>query len=189
MSLSAVKSVQANGSFPNDYGAVQDNPDLPHHGQKLLYKFEYEMEDGTIMTANHKTSISPFPEGSEVEYEIVKTHPEHGKSGKVKKPDTGNYTRSGASNGKPIDDNVQAMIVKQNALGHATELLKHNAIMENTKFNSDDVIALAEKYRAWVMQTEAKPQPEKVQEAVQNSTIGEENQPSASGEAENDLPF
>lgn len=175
--LSKVKSVQANGSFPNDYGAVQDNPDLPNHGQKLLYKFEYEFEDGTVMTANHKTTVSPFPEGSEVEYDIVKTHPEHGKSGKVKKPDSGNYTGSKASNDKPMDNTTQTMIVKQNALGHATELLKHNAMMDNDKFKSDDVIALAEKYRSWVMQPESKPevtpQPEKVKEAVSQSTIGQ----------------
>ena len=180
MTLSKVKQVQSTGSFENDYGTLQDN------GKKLLFKFEYVFEDGVVMTANHKTTVSPFPEGSVVEYEVKNTHPEHGKSGKVSKPDTGNYTRSGASSGKPMDNDVQSMIVRQSSLTRAIETLSLN---KSLSLDPVEVIELAGRYSKWVMQTEAKPQPEKVQEAVQNSTIGEENQPSASGEAENDLPF
>lgn len=145
--LSKVKSVQNTGSFESEYGTPDAN------GKKLLYKFEYEMEDGTILTANHKTTTSPFSAGSEVDYEVTKTHPEHGKSGKVGKPDSGNYPNKAQGGGK-VDSNIQAMIVKQNALGHATELLKHNAMMENKNFLSKDVMALAQIYADWVMKKE-----------------------------------
>lgn len=170
--LSKVKNVQGSGTF-----------EMEINGNTVtLFKFEYEMEDGTILTANHKTDTSPFPIGSEVEYNVTKTHPEYGKSGKVSKPGSNNYNNSNASKADP---KVQGMIVKQNALGHATELLKHNAIMDNGKMKSDDVMALAQIYTDWVMGAEAMAQPEKVKEAVENSTIGEEKKE----EATDDLPF
>ena len=93
--ITKVKSVTGNGSFKNDFGALQPN------GDKLLFSFEYEMEDGTILKANHKTNTSPFPPGSEVEYEITKTDPKFGKSGKVGKPKevpTQNNSNSQANN-------------------------------------------------------------------------------------------
>ena len=142
-----VKSVQSTGSF---------DMEIEGKGTITLFKFEYEFEDGTILTANHKTNTSPFPAGTPVEYEVKKTHPEHGKSGSVKKPDSGQH--SGSQGGFDGIDPMfkQRMIVKQNALGHATELLKHNSIMdgEGAKMKADDVIALAEKYKDWVMNEE-----------------------------------
>ena len=78
--ISKVKNVQGNGSFENQYGAEQ--PD----GNKLLFKFDYEFEDGISMMANHKTNISPFPVGTEVEYEVTRESEQFGKSGKVSKP-------------------------------------------------------------------------------------------------------
>ena len=187
MTLSKVKSVQSTGSFENDYGTTQDNPDLPKHGQKLLYKFEYEFEDGTILTANHKTNTSPFPAGTDVDYEVTKTHPEYGKSGKVKKPDTGTYS---GSKGGAGDDARQLMICRQSSLNRAVEILIYNATgnKEGIGYKQVDeieVIELAERLTKWVMQPQKKaeptPQPEKVTEAVEKSTIGEE--PS------DDLPF
>lgn len=194
MSLSKVKSVQATGSFPNDYGAIQDNPDLPKHGEKLLYKFEYEMEDGTILTANHKTNTSPFAIGAEVEYEVRKNDPQHGKSGKVSKPDSVNFKSNGSSTpkGGVTEDLRQLMIVRQSSLNRAVEILIHNACVREraddgiTKVDEIEAIELASRLTKWVMgvekkKEEEKPQPEKVAEAVQGSTIGEE--PS------DDLPF
>jgi len=123
MSLSKVKSVTGNGSFENEYGALQES------GKKLLFSFEYEMEDGTIIKANHKTSTSPFSIGSEVEYEVKKTHPEHGKIGSVKKPDTGNYS-SNASKGSGNDDSRQLMICRQSSLNRAVEVIIKRAEMK-----------------------------------------------------------
>lgn len=152
--ISKVKSVQPNGSFQNDFGAIQDNPDLPNHGKKLLYKFEYEMEDETVITANHKTNTSPFPAGTEVEYEVKKDDPNYGKSGSVKKPETSTYNGSKSSAG---NDAVQLMIVRQSSLKCALDLIRHNAIGNDKQIKADTVEALADKFTAWVMRTE-KPQ-------------------------------
>jgi hypothetical protein len=40
----------------------------------LLYKFEYELSNGVILTANHKTQTSPFKDGDTVEYVIKGTN-------------------------------------------------------------------------------------------------------------------
>ena len=72
---SKVKSVQASGTWNSKDG-------------KLYYKFEYEMEDGKVMTASH-TSEKHLTIGEEVEYEITKTN-EYGNYGKVYKVSTFN---------------------------------------------------------------------------------------------------
>lgn len=147
MISSKVKHVLSSGSFESQYGTPNAE------GKKLMYKFEYTMEDGVTLTANHKTQTGNFKEGEPVEYEITKESEQYGKSGKVSKPDSGNY-QSNASSASKSDPKVQGMIVKQNALGHATELLKHNAMMDNKKFLSKDVVALAQIYTDWVIGVE-----------------------------------
>ena len=181
MTLSKVKSVQNNGSFENEYGAPNEQ------GKKLLYKFEYVFEDGIVMTANHKTTTSPFPVGSEVDYEITKEHAEHGKSGKVKKPDSGNFTRSNASNGKPMDNNVQLMIVRQSSLNRAVEVLCHNSAIAAKPNQVDEleVIELAERFVKWVMQPEKK---EEVKPQSATSELMDEAKPVVE-ELNDDLPF
>ena len=180
MSLSKVKSVTGNGSFESEYGALQES------GKKLLFSFEYEMEDGTILTANHKTDTSPFAIGTDVEYEVTKTHPEYGKSGKVKKPDTGQYSGSNNSYSKGDDSARQLMIVRQSSLNRAVEIISHNAAIQQTSKEIDEIeiIELAERLTKWVMQKEPTAQPEKVQEVVEQSTIGKPSE-----EESDDLPF
>ena len=78
--ISKVKNVQGNGSYENQYGAEQ--PD----GKKLLFKFDYDFEDGVSLSASHKTNVAPFPIGTEVEYEVTRESDQYGKSGKVSKP-------------------------------------------------------------------------------------------------------
>ena len=178
--ISKVKSVQANGSFENDFGTLQEN------GKKLLFKFEYEMEDGTIITANHKTQECPFKTGDEIDYEVKKTHPEYGKSGTVKKPESSNYGGSNASYSKGDDSARQLMICRQSSLNRAVEVLCHNSAIgaKPNQVDPVDVVELAGRFTKWVMQSEKKeptPQPEKVQEVVQDSGIGEE--------PKDDLPF
>ena len=70
MKTSKVKAVTGNGTWESNYG--------------LLYKFEYVMEDGQIVNANHKTQDGNFKVGEEVEYEITNTQYNNGK---VKKPE------------------------------------------------------------------------------------------------------
>lgn len=135
--ITKVKAVQATGTWDSQHGT--------------LYKFLYTFEDEVTLTANHKTPEGFFKIGSEVEYEVKNEHPEHGKSGTVKKPEQAQQAYS-----KPQcnDDGRSLMIVRQNALGHATELLKHNAMIKNEGFNSETVIQLASKYQQWVMSPE-----------------------------------
>jgi len=77
--LSTVKSIQGNGTFTSPHGAPLGD------GTTGFFKFEYQMEDGAIVNANHKTAQSPFKVGDQVEYEI--TNHDHN-NGKVKKPQT-----------------------------------------------------------------------------------------------------
>ena len=79
-----IKAIQGSGTFESKFG--------------LLYKFEYQFEDGVILTANHKTQQSPFKVGDEVEYEI-KMENENGRIGSVKKPE-GQVPFSAQKNGR-----------------------------------------------------------------------------------------
>lgn len=88
MKTSTVKAVTANGTYDSDYG-VPYNPEDPN-SKKGFYKFEYEMSDGTILTANHKNTV-PFDIGAEVEYEIKGTN-DYGSWGTVKKPENDSKT-------------------------------------------------------------------------------------------------
>jgi len=93
---SKVKNVQGSGVYENVNGVDLGN------GKKGYYKFEYEFEDGVTLTANHKTAQPKFPIGSEVEYEIVRTHEVYGNSGRVKKPESNNFNSGNSDNLKGI---------------------------------------------------------------------------------------
>lgn len=177
MALTKVKGVQASGSFENQYGSVQDNPELPNHGKTLLYKFEYVMEDGTVITANHKFPEGNFKQGDSVEYEIKKDDPQYGKSGKVTKPGAGNF--GGKTNpsqpfkGGVGEDLRQLMIVRQSSLNRAIEVLIHNS--KDAPVSIGDAEMLGQRFTDWVMQPE--PQPEKVQQLAQTATEALMNEP------------
>jgi len=81
--ISKVKAVQGAGHFDGKFGR--------------MYKFEYEMEDGKCLQANHKTEDGFFSVGSEVEYDITRTHEQYGNSGKVGKPQDENQNGGGQS--------------------------------------------------------------------------------------------
>ncbi len=55
MAQSKVKHVKGNGDWPNKFG-------------ETMYSFEYELEDGVIGLANHKTLQPKFNPGDSVEY-------------------------------------------------------------------------------------------------------------------------
>jgi hypothetical protein len=69
---SKVKSVTANGTWDSQYGT--------------LFTYEYTMEDGVTLQANHKKQ-EPYAVGTEVAY-VVKRDGQYGKSGKVYLPKT-----------------------------------------------------------------------------------------------------
>lgn len=153
MSLSKVKSCQGVGDWNNEHGT--------------FYKFEYTMEDGATLTASHKKQEG-FAIGASVEYEIKGTN-EHGSYGSVKKPDTGNYSGSGVSR-------VDSSSNRGYALSYAKDVLVASYMSQNKDIlvlGTEQMFALADKMDKWLDNKEVpKAQPEKVQEVVQNSTIG-----------------
>lgn len=80
-----------------------------------LFKFEYTFEDGTVLTAFHKTAEAPFKAGDLAEYEVRK-ETERGKSGKVGKPQQGSYQP------RQQDPDKQKNIARSVALNNAVAL-------------------------------------------------------------------
>lgn len=97
MKTSTIKTVTANGTFESKHG--------------LLYKFEYEMVDGTTLSANHKSKDNAFNIGDEVEYEVKGTN-DYGSWGTVKKPESDSKASSGGDSYQPKD---QGAIMRQTA--------------------------------------------------------------------------
>ena len=122
--ISKVKSVQANGTYDSQYGT--------------LYKFDYEMEDGASLIANHK-SQTPFPVGAEVEYEIKGTS-EYGNYGKVGKPQDGNFSKNGTQNYQKKSQGSTASF----ALSYAKDLVVAG------KVDVDQILPSAEKLNNWL---------------------------------------
>ena len=132
--ISKVVRVTGNGSWESKYGT--------------MYSFEYEMEDGTILKANHKTEDGWLPVGTEVEYEVTKDDPQYGKSGKVGKPQEQGSGGSGGSkfNGGS-NDKVQTYIIRQSSLKAAIDLCS-----DETQIPSrEEVTELAGYFENWVL--------------------------------------
>ena len=120
MKISKVKSVQGNGTFESKHG--------------LLYKFEYEMEDGQVLMANHKTPSSPFAIGDDVEY-VIKGSNDYGSWGNVSKPQEGEFKQGGGfkkhSNGSF-------------ALSYAKDLVVAD------KIDIKDILTTADRFNDWL---------------------------------------
>lgn len=91
MIKSKVKAVQASGTWDSPNG--------------MLYKFEYTMEDGTTLTAQHKEPSNVFQPDTEVEYE-VKGENSYGKYGKVSKPQEQPFVQGGGSTKNNTSDSI-----------------------------------------------------------------------------------
>ncbi len=115
--ITKVKSVQANGTWDSPHG--------------LLYKFEYEFEDGVSLHALHKTA-SPIPAGTEVEYQITKTG-DYGNSGKVKK------VQSFGAKKFEADPKKQMIIVAQSSMTKAVDILLSGVVDIEVKTINDFV--------------------------------------------------
>ena len=104
--VSRVKNVTGNGTWESNHG--------------LLYSFIYEMEDGAIFKANHKTQ-NPFELGQEAEYTITKQNAQYGDQGKIKKynPEYAGksyYNSQKAKKSEIKEDETQIIIVRQTVL-------------------------------------------------------------------------
>jgi hypothetical protein len=118
---SKVKSVSANGTYEGQHG--------------LLYKFNYVMEDGAELAANHK-SQTPFPEGADIEY-VIKGTNEYGSWGAVSKPKDGGYQAGGYNKSK---GNQTASF----ALSYAKDLAIGGIIKE------EQILLCATKFNTWL---------------------------------------
>jgi hypothetical protein len=113
--ISKVKSVQGSGTYDSKFG--------------LLYKFEYQMEDNTVLTANHKTENS-FKVGDEVEYE-VKGSNDYGSYGSVGKPKEQHQPQ------KSKDDYVKGIEVGH-AVNNAVNLICAGVELDVKDVNSNE---------------------------------------------------
>lgn len=122
MKASKVKSVQANGTYNSKFG--------------LLYKFDYEMEDGTAFTANHKTETGNFNIGDQVEYEIKGSN-DYGSWGSIKKPEVQGGFQGGGSIKKNYDDPKRQMIIlAQSTMQKSVDILLSGVVaIEVTSVN------------------------------------------------------
>ncbi len=110
--ISKVKSVQSkNETYQSPNG--------------LLYKFNYEMEDGSKLVANHKSEQSPFKEGDEVDYHI-KGGNSFGNWGTVKKPDSNFSSTSQVAPTNNRNADTQDQIMRQSSLNRAVDALGEN---------------------------------------------------------------
>ncbi len=118
--LSKITDVKGNGSWTHDqYG--------------LFYSYEYKFEDETVLVANSKSDTCPFNIGDTVEYEITKDSQEHGKSGKVSKPQEEGQTNRNSGNFIP-DPKKQVIITVQSSMTKAIDILLSG--VTDTKFHS-----------------------------------------------------
>lgn len=102
-----------------------------------LYKFEYTFEDGTVLTAFHKTAEAPFKAGDLAEYEVRK-ETERGKSGKVGKPQQGSYQP------RQQDPDKQKNIARSVALNNAV------ALHAGATTDLELVLVTADTFEAWL---------------------------------------
>lgn len=102
-----------------------------------LYKFEYTFEDGTVLTAFHKTAEAPFKAGDLAEYEVRKEN-QYGKTGGVGKPQEGNYQP------RQQDPDKQKNIARSVALNNAV------ALHAGATTDAGVVLETANTFEAWL---------------------------------------
>ncbi|MEK0324625.1 MAG: hypothetical protein QQN63_02880 [Nitrosopumilus sp.] len=133
--ISKVNTVEFKNEWASKYGP--------------MYSFTYEMEDGTILEANHKANKG-FEVGTEVEYEVTKDD-EYGKKGKVGKPQEEGKTYPQSTQGAPravsngVD--VQLLIVKQSSLKAAID---YSAVHGGS--GTKEILDVADIFVKWVME-------------------------------------
>ena len=132
-----VKHIAGAGTYESNYG--------------LLYKFEYTFDDGTVLTANHKTEMPPFKIGDKVEYN-VKGSNARGQWGSVGifKEEFAKYDKEKAQEGKGV--NVNDSILYQVCLKVVTQVImmigfpeEAMGTEEKLQYLSDVALSLAEK--------------------------------------------
>jgi len=119
---SKVKSVQPNGTYESAHGT--------------LFKFEYEMEDGVVLAANHKSQDGFLKAGESVEY-AIKGNNSYGNFGSVSRPKPA-YTPNGNSYSKKTGANASF------ALSYAKDLVVAG------KVEIKQILDIADKLNNWL---------------------------------------
>jgi len=124
MKTSKVKQVTANGTFESNFG--------------LMYKFEYQFEDGAIVNANHKSQGGAFAVGTVLDYEITNAQYNNGK---VSKPMDVQGSNQGLQAQRPaFVDNTKGM-----KIGHAiTNAVNLHVALGNTPSTNNDKDSIKE---------------------------------------------
>jgi len=107
MTESKVVSVKFTGTFNPEVGVE-------------LYKYDYAMEDGTTLTAFHKTNSAAVGVGEPAAYEVKKSGA-RGNSGSVRKPGDFSTRSSGGSSQK--DDRDWDQVGRQWAVNAAIQFM------------------------------------------------------------------
>lgn len=133
--VSKVKNVQSSGSFFSKAGNCQ------------MYSFDYEFEDGAMLSANHKTEHPSFGIGSEVEYQIKETNQygNKGTVGKVKAPHVGGQpftspTQTNQQGAFLKSPDVQDMIIRQSSVKAAIDF----KVASGSNVSLSEVLSTAE---------------------------------------------
>lgn len=145
---SKVKDVQGAGTWESQHGT--------------LYSFEYNMEDGTVLKANHKSPDSALEAGSEVFYTVTKEN-NFGKQGKVSRTSSAAFNGGGGSQqsaarpaqsySKPVANSADKN--KAFALSYAKDIAVAHAASGVTGYGSNDqlieeLFLNADKMLAWL---------------------------------------
>ena len=100
------------------------------HASGLLYKYEYEMQDGTVLSARHKSEHNKLPEGEDAVY-VIRGRNDYGQYGGVQKPfngDRGNGASYTPTNNTPIaPNNKDKSIVWQSLAKVSASLLSNQS--------------------------------------------------------------
>lgn len=134
---SKIKSIQGSGTWENANGVDLGN------GKKGFFKFEYTFEDGTVLMANSKSSPPPFKVGDVAEYEVKREHPEHGKSGTVKRPQDNNRSGYSGGNRGSYKDNTESIVLQVCAKIASDQFVAHGVHFASPQDISDYAVELA----------------------------------------------
>ena len=144
---SKVKDVQGAGTWESQHGT--------------LYSFEYNMEDGTVLKANHKSPDAALAAGDEVFYTVTKEN-NFGKQGKVSRTSRDAFNGGGgsqqSSNSPAKSYTPPASAADKNrafALSYAKDIAVAHAASGVTGYGSNDqlieeLFLNADKMVAWL---------------------------------------
>jgi len=141
----AVTSVQPTGTYPSEFGILQNDESQPNFGKKLMHKFEITIGEHTGEYATNKyldpnAKDFPFVVGVETDYEFV-----DGQYPKIKIPKK-DFTPSNTSRGGSGGN-------RSFALSYAKDVLVSSYMTEKPEvlvLSTDQMFDLADKMNDWL---------------------------------------